>query len=94
MYIAQYNILLKVALNTIHLNINLYEQLIFMLPEIFYNLTTSVVIGTDCILNTTYMVLMKNVRAHRKWPLWDVSSSWDAGRFQPLVTLMPYSYLM
>jgi hypothetical protein len=39
------------------------------------------VLRTDCIFNTTYMVLMKNVRAHRKWPLWDVSSSGDVGRF-------------
>ena len=32
-YIAE--ILLKVALNTINLNLNLYKHLIFMLPEIF-----------------------------------------------------------
>jgi hypothetical protein len=33
-----YLIVDKVALSTIHLNLNLYEHLIFMLPEIFYNL--------------------------------------------------------
>jgi hypothetical protein len=73
--------------------------IVYISPWSRFEVTTSVVIGTDCILNTTYIVLMKNVR--------DVSQVATLGRqlflgyskvstvcYTDALSVGPYSYLI